>query len=119
MSKWRNENSENQKLYEKIRNNENIKNKISKYNKIDKKAAWQIVESQLTEKGNLIKFNFIKVMKYAAAILSGGNRLTQEDVDALKKVFNASSKILNEMNSNANGGKIPIYNNTPVDRYRP
>ena len=68
LQNWKNESEENQTLYIKIVNENAIKNKISYYNKIDKKNAWTKLSRQLDDKGNVKKINFSEILKYAAVI---------------------------------------------------
>ncbi|MFC2137760.1 FecR domain-containing protein, partial [Bacteroidota bacterium] len=67
--KWINESSDNQELYNKIINENNIKNKIDFYNKLDKQKAWNNLSQQLDEKEKIKNINFPKILKYAAVLI--------------------------------------------------
>jgi hypothetical protein len=59
-----------------------------------------------------------RLQKYAAYMLSRYNNLPADDKRALERVFRASSKIIDEVESKANGGKIPYYNKKRTIKYR-
>lgn len=69
LKNWLEESTVNKELYENIINEENIKTKMNKYNSLDKENAWEKINTQLNEKSKIVKFNFVKIIKYAAVIL--------------------------------------------------
>jgi ferric-dicitrate binding protein FerR (iron transport regulator) len=66
---WVNQSPDNQAFYKKIINEKNIINKINAYRRVNRKGAWNKINSRIEEKGKIRKLDSYRIVKYAAAVI--------------------------------------------------
>ncbi len=69
LQKWIDEKPENKKLFDKIIDEENIKNKLKKYQNFNNKEAWDKIYNKTINTRKNTKIITLKILKYAAVIL--------------------------------------------------